>query len=242
MDELNDKRYAAQGLIGLAGAVVSVWTPEFAPVIGAVAPSVGLAVDDMMTRRARRFSIAAENASGLDPAEVLERLVASDELLAVFARVVDASRYAVSDEKIAMLGRCFGKMAADKALVDPELIWVDVFEQIDRPHLKVISVLENERTHETHDVSMTASQLGAHSGLNASVQPILGTLERLGVLRSTQMRAHNGMPGLSRLATSSREVTYSAGPLYQSLLYRLNEARKLSQGKSTDLGSMSSDR
>ncbi len=187
----------------------------------------GKRVSGHIARRDKLLLDSGAHFSGLNPATLIERLLADEELTMLAATAIDASRRSRMSEKARMLGTCLGSLAADDARIDEESLWVDIIARLERPHIKVASLFVGDGgrfgTGQPLPLILppkTPEEIGEDTGLGPLVMPLIQELLLMGIL------IRPGAEGLSIGGPDSYSEGVKAGPLVGELFGRLWDAQE----------------
>jgi hypothetical protein len=94
-------------------------------------------------RRGHEITDSASVSSGLEPDEVVQRLLTTDELQPLVMRVLDAAARTDSTRKLRMLGTILGEAISNRPRpLDEDLLIVAALDDLEPAHLRVLEVLE----------------------------------------------------------------------------------------------------
>ncbi|MDI3241650.1 hypothetical protein QK292_08755 [Arthrobacter sp. AL08] len=208
--------------IGGAAPPLAPWVAGGATFIKAMGPRLyahqQINLDTMMGQ--------ARLSSGMEFEDFTATVENDPERLLSFVAACDAARRTALDEKIKALGRAVGDLARDDALVDESAIWIDLFSQIEAPHVRLVLALfemDPEYPGQGYARLWNRSELRGRLGLSATVNILLNTLISVGLLREIPYeeltphdRARWGVSGGSKY-----RPVYTKGPLANEFLERL---------------------
>jgi hypothetical protein len=190
MNDERDARISAAGAVATVGAAIAAFYPELGVPAAGAAGALAPIVDNMVVARFARYRQVEEDlrdaalgAAGIPDEEFLNRVAANPRLLATFERIVRACVIADSRARVRALGRCLGNMVGDEALIDPELVWVWIHEQIDRQHVKIL-IMIRELQDSSDSGTAGESQIYRQSGLGDLILTILVVLENCALIRN----------------------------------------------------------
>ena len=137
---------------------------------------------DELRGRGQILADAASLTSGLSEDEVVERLLDSEELQPMVARVLDAALRTNSAETLRLLGGVLGASVSDGARkIDEDLMLVDGITGLEPGHLRVLELFESPNPSNPNRSwgfeSITAASAGNMSAV-ASQAAIGGLLSR----------------------------------------------------------------
>jgi hypothetical protein len=120
-------------------------------------------------------------------AEALLRAVVDDERLAdLFEQAISAAEASSDDRKVRALARAFAAAVCDDTQIEASRVVVSAIRELDVPHTRVLALLKARgAVHDGQSVPMVALVSAIHSDHPAVIQPLLATLERLGLIRDT---------------------------------------------------------
>jgi hypothetical protein len=155
---------------------------------------------------------------------VVERLIASDEGLALLASALNAATRTALDQKVEALGRSLGTLASEPALIDPESIWIRILSDIEGPHVRLMQELcKEDREEPGHLALFRPSHVKYLTGSGSVAFVILQTLISHGMASEVdknevgpQTRAQWGI-----VAGQTHPVWYTRGRLTVECLDRL---------------------
>jgi hypothetical protein len=105
-------------------------------------------------RRGQILAEAASLTSGLNDEQVVERLLDSEELQPMVARVLDAAARTNSTETLRLLGGVLGEAACDRPRkIDEDLMLVDGITGLEPGHLRVLALFESHADPSNPDVN-----------------------------------------------------------------------------------------
>lgn len=209
---------------GIAGAAppLAPWVAGGASFIKAVGPRL----NQHQERNLNTMMAQSRVFSGMDFDAFAEKIEGDPERLLSFVAACDAARKTALEEKIKALGRAVGDLARDDALVDESTIWINLFSQIDAPHVRIVLALfdmDPEYPGQGYRRLWSRAELRERLGLSATVNLLLNTLISLGLIRelreadlSTHERARWGVGG-----GSHSSPVYGKGPLTNDFVERL---------------------
>jgi hypothetical protein len=196
----------------LAGALVGllIGGPAGALIGAGAGVVVQHVTDEAMARRFGRATEAVETAAeeaGLTAEELLQQILADDDLLELAARVVAAAAETTSQAKIRAAGKALGRAVRDDALIDQERFMLDSVAGLDMPHFRVLEQVyddcEGYGTPQSPDGTMRAygwtnGALAQHlPGLAPVLGPILGVLRSRGLVENTAVGTLGYRPGVT---------------------------------------------
>jgi hypothetical protein len=93
--------------------------------------------------RGRVVAEAASVTSGIGEEEILERLMESDELQPLVARILDAASRTNATEPLRLLGYILGESVSNRPRkIDEDLLLVDILTGLEPGHLRVLELFE----------------------------------------------------------------------------------------------------
>lgn len=212
--------------------VLSTFSPPAAPWIAGGASllkGVGTQLQKHQERNIQLLLSIGQQEAGLSPEEFLQALTSSDELLLPFVAACDAARRTAMDDKVKALGRAIANLAADDALVDESAIWINIFSQVEAPHVRMIKALsETDPEHPGYARYWKKHELREKCGLTATVSVLISTLTSLGLIREIpheELDEHSRARWGANLPGSGGSPLYGKGPLTNEFLRKLESAR-----------------
>jgi hypothetical protein len=170
---------------------------------GAFVGATAGAVLEHVTREALRrrwdrgeqaVEIAAATAN-LTPEELLERILADENLLELAAAVIAAAAETALDAKVRALGQALARGATDEAMIDVERFLVGTLAALEAPHVRVLGQIAQRYDDygspagpdgRPRAYGWTLAALEAHLLRLAPVlQPVLGILSANGLITDT---------------------------------------------------------
>jgi hypothetical protein len=125
---------------------------------------VGRCVDEF-GRRGDVLAEAASRSSGLDQEAVVERLLESDELQPLTARVIDAASQTNSTEILTLLGGMLGASVSDRPRrIDEDLMLVDGMRGLEPAHLRLLEQFERSADPSNPDVAWGTERIAESIG------------------------------------------------------------------------------
>jgi hypothetical protein len=132
---------------GAAAALALLASPEAAFLSASAQPAAALALRDGIVKvMARRHQKAVETLegsakrAGLEPAEVIDRLTATDDGLKLFSAVMAAAQDAESQAHLNALAEALASGAIDGATIGREALFVRAVADLDAVHIRVLRV------------------------------------------------------------------------------------------------------
>jgi len=218
---------AAQSIAAAAVAAVQTVSPGWGIAAGAAQPAVALAIahwQRLQARRTTRTLGAAADAAGLTPDQVVEKLIATDEGLALLANALAAANRTGLDLKVEALGRSLGSLVSDPALMDPESLWIHILSDIEAPHVRVMQHLLREDPEQSgHMIIATPRDFAHITGSGSMALVILKSLMAVGLADEVD-KAGIGPQSRARWGIDAAKVNpvwYMRGPLTQECIERL---------------------
>jgi hypothetical protein len=145
--------------------------------------------------------------AGIEPEEFVERLLESNDLQPLIARVLDAAARTNSAWKLRVLGTMLGEAVSDRPpLVDDHALFVSALDELGPVHLRVLEALEQRADPSNPNFGWTGKALeSAISDVSlVAVQAAVGGLVRHGLVR---MEAGYGLHyEISELGAAFMEV------------------------------------
>ena len=115
----------------------------------------------------------AVRVSGLTADEIVDKIMADERLIDLFAMTWSAAAWTDLEGKRLLLGRNVGKALRDDAEIDPALLQNKIIAELERPHVNVLRALESEHTpRNTHRIRICMEPSRRRSLLTGS--PCLG--------------------------------------------------------------------
>lgn len=218
-------------IIDGAVIVLSAAIPPGAPFIAAGATAlkgVGVKLQEHQERNVHLMMVEGQKEAGLTADAFLAAVTSDPERLLPFVSACEAARRTALDEKVRALGRAVGGLATDAALVDESTIWINVFSQVDAPHVRMVAALcDRDPENEGYLRLWTRQELQERCGLTATVSVVVNTLTSLGLMREVpyeELTQHDiARWGVSRPGLGGSPV-YTKGPLTNDFLQRLGTA------------------
>lgn len=212
-----------------AAIVLSGFFPPAAPWIAGGASAlkgVGAKLQEHQEKSIQVMLSEGQQGAKLTADEFLHVVTSSPERLLPFVSACDAARRTALDEKVRALGRAVANLAGDEALVDESTIWINIFSQVEAPHVRMVKALsETDLENPGHLRYWKRHELREKCGLTATVSVLISTLISLGLMREvpyaelderTRARWNANKPG------SGGSPLYSKGPLTNDFLMKLS--------------------
>jgi hypothetical protein len=143
---------------------------------------------DELRGRGQILAEAASLTSGLSQDDVVERLLDSEELQPVVARVLDAALRTNSTDTLRLLGAVLGASVSDRARkIDEDLMLVDGITGLEPGHLRVLELFEGPADPSNPDVNWGVELITAASADNMSAvasQAAIGGLLSRGLIQT----------------------------------------------------------
>jgi hypothetical protein len=142
----------------------------------------------------------------MTPEDLLNRILRDERLLDLAAAVVAAASETMVEAKIRALGRALatGALAADDAVVDEQRFLVDILDDLEAPHVRMLHQLSiqhegygSPRDEEGKEraYGWLTEDLTAHlPGLAVVLRPVLRILEGRDLIRDTAMGTWDYVP------------------------------------------------
>ncbi|MGT2464307.1 hypothetical protein [Sinomonas atrocyanea] len=224
-------KLTVDGLIDGTAIILSAVIPPGAPLFATgatVIKGIGPMLQEHQERNINLMISEGRKETGLATAEFLGAVTSDPERLLAFVSACDAARRTALDEKVRALGRAAANLARDDALVDDSGIWINIFSQVDAPHVRIMEAL-CERDPENPGCMRLWKryELREKCGLTATVSTLINTLTSLGIMREipyAELSQHDrarwsvGAPG------PGYSPVYGKGPLADDFLQRLKSA------------------
>lgn len=110
-----------------------------------------------LLRRGRVVAAGAAEASSLEEGDVVQRLLDSDGLQPLVARVLEAAARSGNKAKLGMLGAVLGEAVSSRPRsIDESLLIVAALEDLEGAHLRVLEALEGVPDFQNPDVRWTS--------------------------------------------------------------------------------------
>ena len=179
-------RTGGAALAALFGASIAVTNPLAGAVIGAASvPILEQWLERCRSEFRRRGEVLAESASltsGIGQEEVVERLLASDELQPLVARVLNAAYETSSTDTLRLLGGVLGEAASGRPRrVNEDLMLVDGIRGLEPGHIRLLEQLQRPADASNPDVSWGIERIAQSMGdalspvgLQAAIGGLLG--------------------------------------------------------------------
>ncbi|CUR54216.1 hypothetical protein NOCA2140039 [metagenome] len=177
-----DADWEAQGSIEL-GFDARPMVPLYAKISGSVVRSWGTrsaeALDEALTR--------------VDLETLQRRVEESEEFSALVGRAMQAAGDSLLQDKRRLLGRLIAEATLDDALIDDNIIWVDILASIDAPHVRCMEAVrraeqEAAASGEQEPVAEASEKpyvRRIQDAANGYPSPIIRTLSNLGLIQGT---------------------------------------------------------
>lgn len=215
--------------IDAGAALISGMAPPLAPWVAGGATfikAMGPRLNEHQEKNLDTMMAQARLSSGMEFEDFAATVESDAERLLCFVAACDAARRTALDEKVKALGRAVGDLARDDALVDESAIWINLFSQIEAPHVRLVLALyetDPEYPGQGYTRFWNRGGLRERLGLSGTVNILLNTLISVGLLReipyedlSTHERARWGVS-----AGSWHSAVFGKGPLTGEFLERL---------------------
>jgi hypothetical protein len=143
----------------------------------------------------------------MTPAELLQQILRDEHLLDLAAAVVAAASQTMVEAKIRTLGRVLatGALASDDAVVDEQRFLVDILNDLEAPHLRVLHQLsiEHEGYGSPQNAEGTRRAYGWSTGglseqppgMALVLRPVLRVLASRELVRDTAVGSIEYVPG-----------------------------------------------
>lgn len=220
-------------LIDGTAVILSVAIPPGAPLIAAGATAlkgVGPMLQEHQERNISLMIAEGRKETGLTADEFLEAVTSDPERLLPYVSACDAARRTALDEKVRALGRAVANLAQDDALVDDSTIWINIFAQVDAPHVRMVRALcEMDPENEGHLRLWKRYELREKCGLTATVSVLINTLTSLGLMREVpygELSQHDKARWSVSAPGSGESPVYGKGPLTNEFLQKLDSANE----------------
>lgn len=215
--------------IDTGAALISAAVPPIAPWVAGGATfikAMGPRLNEHQQKNLDTMMGQARLSSGMNFEDFAATVENDPERLLSFVAACDAARRTALNEKINALGRAVGDLARDDALVDESAIWIDLFSQIERPHVRLVLALyetDPEYPGQGYGRLWNRGELGGRLGLSATINILMNTLLSLGLVSEIpyeELSRHDrGRWGVS--AGPKYKPLHRPGPLANEFLKRL---------------------
>jgi hypothetical protein len=146
-------------LAGPLGAVVGAFAGQV--LTPASERLIGKCLDELRGR-GRVVAEAASLTSGLAEEEILDRLLESDELQPLVARILDAASRTNATETLRLLGYVLGESVSNRPRkIDEDLLLVDILTGLEPGHLRVLELFESPADPSNPDVNWGVENITA---------------------------------------------------------------------------------
>jgi hypothetical protein len=139
---------AAGGSLAYVGAAAG--GPTAAALTQAAVPIASLAiakaveaVHDRRVQRAQDVLVIAAKETDSEIDDLVERLLADPKRISLLANAVDGASHAIAEEKINLFAKALanGSLMGDDAVLDKEIYIIEIFRQLEMPHIRVLRYL-----------------------------------------------------------------------------------------------------
>lgn len=178
-------------LLAAGGAALGVLAPALGVPIAAGVAALEVLREKLQKQQEKRVGTllkAASMQAATDPADLVKRIVESDDLALLAAEALDAARRTRLDGKAASLGRSLGAILQDDALMDKESIWIRILSVIEPPHIRVLKYfvvgmkLRTGSTYWKPGLAVSVQTVSDGLRLEDAVLPLVQDLLRCGLL------------------------------------------------------------
>lgn len=186
------------GNAAIAAGSAAILGPAGPGLSATVTAALALWADRLRTRESDQTGQmlgAAAQTAGLEPEEVVKRIIEDENLTLLMAEAIEAARRSRVEGKAAALGRSLGAILEDDALIDREAIWIRVLAVVEPPHIRVLQAYVQPReTPAGEDTEWTAkapvrvSEVAHGLGLEEAVLPLVQDLIGVGLLMTPTLR------------------------------------------------------
>ena len=176
---------------GVTSLIAAAFPPATPAIVGASAAmqAIGDKLNALQQERVTSLLVGAKAECGLEAEEIIMWLVEDEGLCLLAADAIDAARRSRLKTKPAALGNCLGSILADATLIDIESVWIRIIAVLEPPHVTILrSFLEHTATTGSGSTlwgpgpAMRVSELGAQTGLDEAVLPLVQDLLSAGLL------------------------------------------------------------
>lgn len=207
----------------LSGAI-----PPGAPLIVAGATAlkgVGSRLQELQERNIELMMSEGRQEVDMSESDFLAAVTSDPERLLLFVSACDAARRTALDDKVKALGRAVAGLASDDALVDESTIWINIFSQVDAPHVRMVKALcEMDPETEGYIRLWKRGELQKKCGLTATVSVLINTLTSLGLMSErpyAELDQHAKARWSANPPGSGGSPLYGKGPLTNDFLKKL---------------------
>ena len=217
--------------IDVGAALVGAAVPPIAPwVVGGATfiKAMGPRLNEHQQKNLDTMMDQVRLSSGMDFQDFAARIESDPERLLSFVAACDAARRTALEEKIKALGRAVGDLARDDALVDDASIWINIFAQIEAPHVRLVLALydiDPEYPGMGHARRYNRGELRERLGLTATINILLNTLMSLGLIRELPYKDLSQHERARWGVSENSSPIYGSGPLTTEFLERLEIAK-----------------
>jgi hypothetical protein len=174
-----------------------------APVVAGLIDAAAQRIRHRWSANAGKAVAHAADVAGLNPQELLDRLLSAPNRQELLASALQAAAHATVEGKIKALAAALktGALTGAEAEVDHELLFVRAMADFEAAHITVLSHLA-QRAAFASGGSSPLDAIAQLPGVGSAAAPVIATLERHGAIESVPLDIHrlfgefyDNMPG-----------------------------------------------